>query len=230
MRPVDKGKSPYDKISHYNDAKPYLRKRIGDYCSYCEFPILHVPEVEHKESKSTGGDLLEWKNLLLSCKYCNTRKGTVIKAGDYDKWLWPDEHNTFLAFRYDNGIPSVNEKFLETLDDDALSKAENVFCELKLGNIPKVPYDDCRYMKRMEVYNMAQDDLEVWKRHRNDDNEDWLNQMLEKAKLAGFFSVWMNVFKDEETVRKKLIEVFLGTDKNSFNQNAEPVLRNGDRI
>lgn len=230
MRPVDKGESPYRKISHYNDAKPYLRQRIGDYCSYCEFPIWHVPEVEHKESKSTGGALLEWKNLLLSCKYCNTRKGTVIEAGNHDKWLWPDEHNTFLAFRYDHGIPSVNEEFLKTLKNDSLDKAKNVFCELKLGTIPKVSYDDYRYMKRMEVYNMAQDDLEVWKNHRNDDNEDWLKQMLEKAKLAGFFSVWMNVFQDEEIVRKRLIETFLGTDKNSFNINGEPILRNGSKI
>ena len=228
MRPVDKGVQPYCKLSDYNEAKPYLRERIGDYCSYCEFPIAHVPEVEHKESKSKGGEWLEWKNLLLSCKYCNTRKGTVIKAGEHDKWLWPDEHNTFLAFRYDNGMPSVNEEFLKLLQDGSLDKAKKVFDELKLGNIPKVPYDDCRYMKRMEVFNMAQHDLEVWNRHRNDDNEDWLNQMLRKAKLAGFFSVWMTVFKGEILVQKKLIEVFAGTDKNCFNQDGEPVLRNGD--
>lgn len=44
------------------------------YCSYCEFPIPHVPEVEHVVSKSKGGDLTDWNNLNLGCKYCNTRK------------------------------------------------------------------------------------------------------------------------------------------------------------
>lgn len=52
MRPVDKGESPYNTIKKYQDALPYLGEKIGYYCSYCEFPIKHVPEVEHVVSKS----------------------------------------------------------------------------------------------------------------------------------------------------------------------------------
>lgn len=52
MRPVNKGKSPYQKINDYSEALPYLEKRLGGYCSYCEFPIKHVPEVEHIASKA----------------------------------------------------------------------------------------------------------------------------------------------------------------------------------
>lgn len=74
MRPINKGESPYKKINEYKDALPYLERRIGMYCSYCEFPIPHVPEVEHVVSKSKGGDLTDWNNLNLGCKYCNTRK------------------------------------------------------------------------------------------------------------------------------------------------------------
>lgn len=44
MRPVDKGESPYNTIKKYQDALPYLGEKIGYYCSYCEFPIKHVPE------------------------------------------------------------------------------------------------------------------------------------------------------------------------------------------
>ena len=37
------------------------------YCSYCEFSIPHVPEVEHVVSIQ-GGDLTDWNNLNLGCK------------------------------------------------------------------------------------------------------------------------------------------------------------------
>ena len=63
MRPVDKGESPYNTIKKYQDALPYLGEKIGYYCSYCEFPIKHVPEVEHVVSKSKGGDITDWMNL-----------------------------------------------------------------------------------------------------------------------------------------------------------------------
>lgn len=49
MRPVNKGESPYQEIDDYSEALPYLEKQLGAYCSYCEFPIKHVPEVEHTE-------------------------------------------------------------------------------------------------------------------------------------------------------------------------------------
>ena len=74
MRPVNKGKSPYTKIKDYKEALPFLEEKLGSYCSYCEFPITHVPEVEHVVSKSCGGEKLSWSNLLLSCKYCNSTK------------------------------------------------------------------------------------------------------------------------------------------------------------
>ena len=81
MRPVDKGEAPDKAFKKYPEAEPYLEERLGAYCSYCEFPIQHVPEVEHKEAKGAGGAVLDWENLLLSCKYCNTRKSKVVAAG-----------------------------------------------------------------------------------------------------------------------------------------------------
>lgn len=47
MRPVDKGKAPDITFNEYQDAESHLEERIGPYCSYCEFPIKHVPEVDH---------------------------------------------------------------------------------------------------------------------------------------------------------------------------------------
>lgn len=42
MRAIDKGGSPYKEIDEYQDAIPYLEKKIGLYCSYCEMSIKHV--------------------------------------------------------------------------------------------------------------------------------------------------------------------------------------------
>ncbi len=87
---------------------------------------------------------MAWDNLLLSCKYCNTRKGTHVRKGDKDKYLWPDEDDTFHAYLYDKNIPRLNEKYL-------------------------------------------------------------------LAQASGFFSVWMDVFKDDEEAKKMLISAFKGT-------------------
>lgn len=98
MRPVDKGKAPDKIFKKYQDAELHLEERIGAYCSFCEFHIQHVPEVEHREAKSSGGEVLEWENLLLSCKYCNTRKGKIVKVGEKGQYIWPDEDDTFHVF------------------------------------------------------------------------------------------------------------------------------------
>ena len=52
MRPVDKGEKPDTYYSEYGDVKEELIKRIGAFCSFCELPIRHVPEVEHREAQS----------------------------------------------------------------------------------------------------------------------------------------------------------------------------------
>ena len=77
MRPVNKGESPYQFIKDYKDAQSFLENRIGIYCSYCEMPIINAPEVEHIVSKTNGGDKTKWENLLLGCKYCNSRKLSI---------------------------------------------------------------------------------------------------------------------------------------------------------
>ena len=138
MRPINKGESPYKKINEYKDALPYLERRIGMYCSYCEFSIPHVPEVEHVVSKSKGGDLTDWNNLNLGCKYCNTRKKAQTMPENKKNYLWPDEDNTAIAYSYINGIPKVNEELLIKLDStgDYLKRARNTYKLVGLGNFP----------------------------------------------------------------------------------------------
>ena len=213
MRPVNKGEAPDKKFKDYWELEPYLEKRIGTYCSFCELRLSHVPEVEHKEAKARGGDKLKWENLLLSCKYCNTRKGTKVKRGDKDKYLWPDEDDTFHAFSYDTEIPQLNETYLESKGTTVKQKAENLFRLVKLDNNPSSPKEkDRRYMKRNEARNSALMSMEGWDRIKHSpDKSDYLKMIGISAKESGFFSVWMNVFKDDLEVKEMLIKVFPGT-------------------
>jgi 5-methylcytosine-specific restriction endonuclease McrA len=81
MRGVDKGNVHASEgevafaFLRYSDAKPYLEKRIGRYCSYCERFIPVSLAVEHKLPKSIHPDLeWRWENFLLACANCNSAK------------------------------------------------------------------------------------------------------------------------------------------------------------
>lgn len=215
MRPVKKGDAPEWKFKKYQDAGPYLKERLGPYCSFCEFPIHHVPEVEHKEARAKGGDEIAWENLLLSCKYCNTRKGAVVAKGDKEKYLWPDEDDTFHAFLYDTDIPKLNEVYLKKQGQNIRQKAENLFRLVQLDNLPLTPsVKDKRYAMRNEVRNYALDSKAGWDLVKESSAKKvYLHQIEMLAKSNGFFSVWMNVFKDDIEVKKVLIAAFKGTNE-----------------
>ena len=219
MRPINKGESPYKKINEYKDALPYLERRIGMYCSYCEFSIPHVPEVEHVVSKSKGGDLTDWNNLNLGCKYCNTRKKAQTMPENKKNYLWTDEDNTAIAYSYINGIPKVNEELLIKLDStgDYLKRARNTYNLVGLGNLPMGKDRDRRFGQRNTAYQKALNSLEHWNHMKDLSKEyqnDMKNQIIMTALGDGFFSIWMEVFCDEPEIRLALIETFPGTNLN----------------
>jgi hypothetical protein len=227
MRPVNKGESPYVLIHDYSDALPFLEKRIGLYCSYCEFRIDHVPEVEHISAKSKGGDLTAWSNLLLGCKYCNARKGTVGTPINVNDYLWPDTDNTAVAFLYEGGVPSINRSALSTIDSrgDMERRAKNTFDMVKLDNIPKKGDKDRRFSRRNEVYEIAQNSLKKWMAAKGDASEtarDLRETTIWLAGQTGFFSIWRTVFADEPEFLNALIEAFPGTNRACFDENGKP--------
>ena len=213
MRPVNKGNAPEVQFKKYQEAEPYLEERIGAFCSFCEFPIQHVPEVEHKEAKAKGGAELEWDNLLLSCKYCNTRKGEIVKSGEKYKYLWPDEDDTFHVYSYKDGVPKLNEEYLKGQEPEISEKARNTYQLVKLWNIPLSPRDrDRRFSKRSEAYNCANESLAIWEMVKETEYKKYyLNQTIKLAKAVGFFSVWMEVFSDYKEIQQKLVSAFEGT-------------------
>lgn len=227
MRPLNKGEAPYVKISDYAEALPYLEERIGLYCSYCGFPIKHVPEVEHISAKSEGGDRTAWSNLLLGCKYCNTRKSKKVTPLNKNAYLWPDQYNTAIAYQYTDSIPKVNEETLIQLDPSGeyLKKAENLFGLLALDHIPGPGEKDRRFQSRFEVYTTAMNTLQHWKKMRTskeDTVRPFLDTTIELAKYSGFFSIWTMVFTDEPVILRALLDAFPGTDRTYFDENGLP--------
>ena len=224
MRPVDKGLSPYKEIAKYQDAEPYLEEKLGAYCSFCEMPLNNAPAVEHKESKHSGGALTDWSNLLLACTYCNSRKSEKVKKGELNKWIWPDAHNTCLAYYYENGKPKVNEEYLASINNGLLQRAKQTFDDLALDYYPKkgqVPrYKDKRWSRRFEAYRMAENAKVDWLKCKDTDFRSmYISAVVGMAKGQGFFSVWLKIFEDETDIKNALIEAFPGTDKSSFDQN-----------
>lgn len=226
MRPLDKGESPYVTISDHAEALPYLEERIGLYCSYCGFPIKHVPEVEHISAKSEGGDRTAWSNLLLGCKYCNTRKSTKVTPFNKDSYLWPDQYNTAIAYQYTGSIPKVNEEMLIQLDPSGeyLEKARKLFELLALDHVPGLKEKDRRFQSRFEVYTTATTTLQHWEKMR-DSKEDavraFLDTTIELARHSGFFSIWMMVFTDEPIILRALLDAFPGTERTYFDENGQ---------
>lgn len=225
MRPVDKGESPYNTIKKYQDALPYLGEKIGYYCSYCEFPIKHVPEVEHVVSKSKGRDITDWKNLLLGCKYCNARKSANTTPENDDDFLWPDVNNTAIAYLYENGYPKVNEQLLMELDPtgELKEKATNTYELVKLGNVPDLSKGDKdrRLIERNTAYYKAKESLDGWLHMKDAPDsyrEDLKKQIIMTALGDGFYSVWMTVFANEPQILLALIDGFAGTNKNCYDE------------
>ncbi len=217
MRPVNKGVAEDDQgvafaFAEYAEAYPYLRDRLGLYCSYCELPIRNNPEIEHKIPKNnkTGDPSLEccWGNLLLACKHCNTNKGS--KAVNKDDYFWPDEDNTFRAFEYREAARIVPHPELDAAEAAKADATIKLFgLERIEDDLDKPPAErDNRWRDRKHAWGkagLAKEDLE------KEDHAGMKKWMLLDVVDSGFFSVWMTVFKEDADMKSRLIEAFPGT-------------------
>jgi hypothetical protein len=218
MRCVDKGinLTPYAK---YGDALPYLIKRLGSYCSYCEMEISNEPDVEHVQPKSRGGALDLLENFLLGCKKCNKIKQN--KNPNRADHLWPDEDNTFAAYEYYNEIfirpvgsivGTATEAFaLNTLTLTGLDRLPK-----KIANPSKTVKKDQRWQKRRTAWLKAERALKNWQKNPSPELSD---QIAETAHSTGFYSIWVRFFTSEPIV---LAEI-----KAKFPNTHEPVVSAG---
>lgn len=220
MRPVNRGDRPIDgsgkaiAFKKYGYARPYLTKRMGDYCSFCELAVNSSLAVEHIRHKDGNPDLkCEWENFLLACHSCNSNKGTKVDAqADVDAHLWPHLHRTFDVFEYQNGLVML----AATEDPDLARRAKATMDLFQLqrrpGNLSReqeLRDSDRRWRKRQEAWDQA---VKARKQLRECDTPQMRALIIVSAKATGFWSVWMTVFKDDDDMRQRLCtEAFVGT-------------------
>lgn len=218
MRPINKGEQSKEYID-YKDARDDLIERIGFYCSYCEMSLYNRPDVEHVHPRKNGGQELEWDNFLISCTYCNSNKNNNNLSRN--SYIWPDTHNTFMAFVYKNNEPiSVNDFF----SDEEKELIHNTINLLKLdrepGNGFEIYHKDTRWLSRLNAWDLA---LESLADYEEEKSESVARCIARTARANGHFSIWMEVFKEYKDMRRLIINEFKGTALECFDEDTNAI-------
>jgi hypothetical protein len=217
--PVERGDAPVGPTT-YEEMSPTLFDRLGKYCSYCEFPVVHVPHAEHivPKKRFTAHRNL-WTNLLVACSYCNAKKGHQRPPPeDVDAYLWPTRDNTSRAFEYPSGVPRVAAGVMEP--------ARTMAAKLR-GLVQLAVTSDARWKERAAVFAQA----EGYRAKLTSAPDPTLlrEALVDLAVAKGFFSVWMEVFAGDVPLRRALIKAFTGTASSCFSASTSPIERPGGR-
>ncbi|MFL5664976.1 MAG: HNH endonuclease [Ktedonobacteraceae bacterium] len=229
----------------YSLFKGELIQRLGEYCSYCEVPLGANLAIEHVLPKTRNlNEENAWSNFLLSCINCNSSKGSkeILRADYY----WPDDtainlatsgFNTFSMLEYYFDQPT--QKVLLKANPGSGANVAKVDATIKLTGLNK--YDDTnlkvsdrRVTNRTNTWNAARRMATTLSNYytsysrMSDQNQAAIaaaqdpaiiilkRQITIAALAAGFWSVWMTIFKDRtftfinDTVRDTLLtELFV---------------------
>lgn len=229
MRPVDRGEHPKEEdgsariYTSYSNARRDLIDRMGQYCSYCNQKLPASLAVEHVQPKSLFPALeLEWENFLLACTNCNSTKGN--KPVDLNDYLWPDVHNTDLAFVYtQDGKVQVNTNLNSQLQQKAQNLLDLVGLEKYEDNYTA---SDRRWKNRKNTFSKVAESLKLFESALSKGaGEEFINVLGNYASDNGFFSIWLQIFTNYSQVRKKIIQSFVGTAANAFDINTNAISR-----
>jgi uncharacterized protein (TIGR02646 family) len=213
MRSVEKGGHPKGddgqpiEFGAYGDAAPYLKERIGRWCSFCERWIATNLAVEHKLPKKTYPELeLDWANFLLACTNCNSTKGT--REQGVASPLWPDEHRTSAMFEYfESGAIRPADAISET-------DKTRVRALLKLVGLDKQPKQmgagDHRFFDRLECWSQVRGSLEDLKDNPTPKMRDRIVSTAVNSKYGGY-SIWTTVFAHDADMLARLAAAHPGT-------------------
>lgn len=226
MRPVIRGNCPVDEdgneivFSKYSRARRYLINSIGEYCSYCERKIEVNLAVEHVIPKDSRPELtLVWSNFLLGCTNCNSTKGD--KPIVLTQYFWPDTDNTFNVFAYDNsGIVKVSKNLKKAID---IEKAKNMIELVGLDSRAEVvgssaweEASDRRFEHRLQAFFDSKE-LAVLYKKSGPNVRVILKINIKIIVLSqGFWSIWMEAFKEFPEVQRMIIDAYPGTNPNYF--------------
>lgn len=127
------GKSVWNQ-SHIKES--LLASSFGK-CAYCECPLeteSNYMEVEHFEDKKSNPDkVVDWENLLPSCKKCNGSKGTHDVVADPIVNPYRDDPKDHLALRLYR-LRGISEIGVCTIQVTNLNHSDRlVFSRYKIG-------------------------------------------------------------------------------------------------
>lgn len=232
MRPIERGPVPKnqdgsDKVyTSYGNARRDLIDRMGQYCAYCNQKLPASLAVEHVRPKISNPTLeLAWTNFVLGCTNCNSTKGK--KEVILDDYLWPDVHNTHIAFQYEkDGTVEVHPSLPASLK----IKAKNMLDLVGLQNYPDNPTaSDRRWLNRKEAFVKANAALKLYQLAAGKGAAAEFEEMLGLlVSDNGFFSIWMQVFNAYPSAKRHIINSFKGTATGCFDANCNSVKRTAE--
>jgi uncharacterized protein (TIGR02646 family) len=230
MKPVNKGAAP-KRYSAYAEAKPDLVEKLGPFCSYCEAhgnpTALDVEHIYPQKAHPTRER--QWGNFLLSCKSCNSKKNAHLGSGRqrnlHARFLWPHLDNTARAFEYTaNGIVRP----ANGLSPQNLRLATETIAMVGFMSSPAAAAD---YETRSTPYTGASIREDIWhqaesikKNYIANPSTEFAGTLANLAASIGYFSVWMEVFRDRPEFRHELVRAFRA-DPACFDPTSQPVAR-----
>ena len=212
MRPENRGEWPKDasgnniSFADYSAARDDLIRRIDDYCSYCEV-CLHGPiAVEHVQPKTHQVTLkLNWTNFLLACSNCNSTKGH--EDVDLNDYFWPDRDNTARVFDYYVHEPPRISSGLAVAVHPIAQRTIALTGLDRVPGHPSYSERDRRWLKRREAWGVA---LKARRDLEQNGTPQMRESILNTAVSRGFWSVWLQVFHDDEEMRVEPHQVVPG--------------------
>lgn len=233
MRPVIRSEK-FDASGHpieykpYGDAKLELIEEIGDFCSFCGKKVprssLEVEHIYGKRVKDSNGNNIyahleyHWNNFLLGCKNCNSTKGAKDIA--QLKPFMPHQNNLlcYLEIMY-GGTIHIKQSLNQADKEGVQAYLDLVGLNRSPGKSGYSKKDD-RWEYRLTAYDKADKQLKKYKVNPSDSRID---DIIDIALGAGFFSVWFTVFGEYALVQEALIQAFRGTNRNKFDAALLPV-------
>lgn len=191
----------------YGQAAPYLKDRIGRWCSFCERWIATSLAVEHKLPKKHYPALeLDWGNFLLACTNCNSTKGAREQTADSP--LWPDEDDTFAMLEYrDSGAIRAAAGLAE-------ADAARVNALLKLVGLDKQPKHmgagDHRFFDRLECWSQVRDSVADLRRDPSPAMRERIVKTAVNSRYGGY-SIWCAAFAFDAEMLQRLASAHPGT-------------------
>lgn len=235
MRPINKGDWPTRKnnsaiklvFTDWSNARESLVERTGQYCHLCEIQLPMGLAVEHIKPKEIYPSLSDkWPNFLLICTSCNSRKKITVPVQPYRlRYYWPHLNNTLMAFSTSLVGPDA---LLVTphsgLNAAQLARATATIDLYKLDQkLLASGEGDARYTRKAEIGSKAVRRYVEYKRAICT-----LESIVDSVVSDGFFSLWLEVFKNEKAVVDAILDIpqFKIDRPNWFDANNDPVGRN----